>query len=370
MAAGADEKTEEPTDKKKRDARKKGNIPKSKDFSAAAFLLVAITALKYLGPWMAHYTGIFFTKVLEDQFGVLEIPEGKEIIPHLIDWFLWLAMLAAPFLAIVFFTAYVVDLFQVGFLFTTETLKLDFQKLNPVAGLKRMFALRNLVMLAMNIAKLLAVFGVAWWTVAGEVQNVLSMVEMETAGMFIYATEHVLSLAQRLAILLFALGYADWRWQKYKHNKDLKMTKQEIKEEYKQMEGDPTVKQKRRQKQMELAQRRMMQEVPQAEVVVRNPTHFAVAIRYKPDMEAPVVVAKGKDHMALQIIEIAREAKVPCVENPPLARELYKKVEVGDKVPPELYEAVAELLAFVYTTNEKMRAAASYIAPPRTAPAF
>ncbi len=361
-AGGGEEKTEEPTEKKKRDARKKGNIPKSKDFSAAAFLLVAITALKYLGPWMAHYTGIFFTKILEDEFGVLDIPEGKEIIPYMMHWFLWLAMLAAPFLAIVFFTAYVVDLFQVGFLFTTETLKLDFNKLNPVAGFKRMFAVRNLVMLAMNIAKLCAVMGVAWWTILGEVQNVLAMVEMETAGMLIYATDHVLSLAQRLAILLFALGYADWRWQKYKHNKDLKMTKQEIKEEYKQMEGDPTVKQKRRQKQMELAQQRMMQEVPQAEVVVRNPTHFAVAIRYKTEMKAPVVVAKGKDAIALKIIEVAREAKVPCVENPPLARELYKKVEIGDEVPPELYEAVAEILAFVFKTNNSM-GTAGYMQP-------
>ncbi len=362
MAAGGEEKTEEPTEKKKRDARKKGNIPKSRDLSAASFLLVAILSLKYIGPWASHHMKIFFIKMLEDQFGVLEIPEGKEIIPYLLDWCLWLVMLSAPFLVIMFITAYVVNLFQVGFLITGEPLKLDFNKLNPVSGLKRMFALRNLVMLVMNVAKLCAVMGVAWWTVYGEVQNVLTMVEMETAGMFLYATEHVLALAQKLAILLAVLGYADWRWQKYKNNKDLKMTKQEIKEEYKQMEGDPTVKQKRRQKQMELAQQRMMQEVPQAEVVVRNPTHFAVAIKYKPDMKAPVVVAKGKDKMALQIIDIAREAKVPCVENPPLARELYKKVEIGDEVPPELYEAVAEILAFVFKTGNKM-GMAGYLAP-------
>ncbi len=367
MAAGAEEKTEEPTDKKKRDARKKGNIPKSKDLSAAAFLLVAITSLKYLGPLTADYTKVFFEKVLDDQFSVLEIPRGKEILPHLMEW---LVLLCGPFLAIVFFTAYVVDLFQVGFLFTTETLKLDFKKLNPVAGFKRMFALRNLVMLAMNIAKLAAVMGLAWWTIMGEVENVLAMVEMETVGMLKYAAEHVLALAQRLAILLFVLGYADWRWQKYKHNKDLKMTKQEIKEEYKQMEGDPAVKQKRRQKQMELAQQRMMQEVPQAEVVVRNPTHFAVAIKYKPDMKAPVVVAKGKDHLAMQIIEVAREAKVPCVENPPLARELYKKVEIGDEVPPELYEAVAEILAFVYRANNSMGTAGHPRPQPQPALAY
>ena len=366
-AGGGGEKTEEPTEKKKRDARKKGNIPKSRDLSAAALMLIAITLLKYLGPWMAHYTKIFFIKMFEEQFGVLEIPEGKEVIPYAINWFMWLALLSAPFLVLVFIGAYAVNLFQVGFLFTTEPLKLDFKKVNPVSGLKRMFSVKNVVMLVMNLAKMAVVMGVAWATVIEEVQNVLTMVEMDTAGMFIYSTDHVLSLAQKLAILLMILGYADFRYQKWKHNKDLKMTKQEIKEEFKQMEGDPMVKQKRRQKQMELAQNRMMQEVPQAEVVVRNPTHFAVAISYKTGMAAPLVVAKGKDKLAEQIIAVARENRIPTVENPPLARELYKKVEVGDQIPEELFAAVAEILASVMDVEKKSRMMQSLAGEPAPA---
>ncbi len=353
MSAGGEEKTEEPTGHKLSEARKQGNIPKSRDLAAAMLSLVAINLLKYIGPWMSEHMMIFFEKMIGVDMGVLEIPERKELIPYAIDWMLWLLLLSGPFLGLMFVAAYLVHYYQVGWLITTEPLKLNFNKLNPVAGFKRIFSLSNVVMLIMNLAKLSVIMAVAWWTVLSEVQNVIGMVEMETAGMFIYSTEKVMALAQTLAILLMALGFADFYYQKYKNNKDLKMTKQEVKEEYKQMEGDPQIKGKRRQKAMELAQKRMMQEVPQAEVVVRNPTHFAVAIKYKPDMEAPQVVAKGKDLQAQKIIDIAREAGVMLVENPPLARELYAKVEIGAFIPSELFTAVAQILAEVYRAKQR-----------------
>jgi flagellar biosynthetic protein FlhB len=178
---------------------------------------------------------------------------------------------------------------------------------------------------------------------------------METEGNLVYIVDRVLNLARNLALILLALGIVDFYYQKRKHHTDLKMTKQEVKEEYKQSEGNPEIKQKIRQKQREAAIKRMMGEVPQAEVVVKNPTHFAVAISYKPGMERPVVVAKGQDKLAFKIIEVARQAGVPTWENPPLARQLYKMVEVGGAIPEELFEAVAGILAAVLDAEKKKR---------------
>ena len=355
MAAGAEEKTEQPTAKKKGDARKKGNIPKSRDLSAALMLLAAIKTLEYVGPYMAERIRDFTVKIIHEDMPNLSIPVRQEIIPYAMGWVLWLVYILAPYMLLVTVAAYVVNYIQVGWLITTQPLKINLSKLNPVSGLKRLFSTRNLVMLVMNLAKMFVIMGVAWSTVYFEVQNVLVMLDMETAGTFLWTTERVLGLAERLAILLMALGIADFYYQKWKNNKDLKMTKQEVKEEFKQMEGDPKVKQKRRQKQMEMAMQRMMQEVPQAEVVVRNPTHFAVAISYKPGMAAPVVVAKGKDRSAERIIEAAREHRIPMVENPPLARELYRKVEIGDEIPEELFATVAEILSSVMDAEKKRK---------------
>ena len=349
-----EDKTEEATDHKKRETRKEGNVPKSKDLAAAMLFLAGVLLLKYLGPWMSRQTMLFFEKMLRVDIAALDVPEKKEVIPLMLDWFLWLLLILGPFLAILFIAAYLVHFYQVGWLITTKPLAFKLSKLNPISGLKRIFSLSNIVMLLMNLAKLGVIMGMAWATVIAEVQNVLGMVEMEVAGMFIYSTDKVISLAIKLAIILGVLGYIDFKYQQYKHAKNIRMSKQEIKEEYKQQDGDPMIKQKRRQKQMEMAQNRMMQEVPQAEVVVRNPTHFAVALSFKPEMDAPVVVAKGKDKIALQIIEIARENRVPLVENPPLARELYKKVEIGDVIPPEFFEVVAQLIASVMTQEKRL----------------
>ncbi len=316
--------------------------------------LSGLLILKYIGPWIARNMMIFFEKMILVDMGTLDIPEKKEIIPFALDWLLWLGLLAGPFLLMLAVAAYLVHYYQVGFLITTKPLRINLNKLNPINGIKRLFSVKNLVMLAMNSAKLSVVMYVAWIAVSAEVQKVLGMVEMEVAGMFIHTTDTVLNLAIDLSILLAVLGYIDFKYQKHNHAESIKMSKQEIKDEFKQQDGDPKIKQKRRQKQMELAQQRMMQEVPQAEVVVRNPTHFAVALSFKPEMEAPVVVAKGKDKIALRIIDIAREHRVPLVENPPLARELYKKVEVGEAIPPEFFEVVAQLIASVMTQEKRL----------------
>ncbi len=345
---GSGEKTEEPTAKKLRDARERGNVPKSKDLTGALGLIGGILALKYGGFFMAEYLMTFTVKILTIDLPTLDVPFRKEIIPYAVDWFLWLLIVLIPFLALVFVAAIIANVIQTGLLFTTHPLKLDLNKLNPVSGFKRLFSVKNIVMLLMNIAKLAIIMPIAWHTIFTELQSVIVIVEMEAPGTFIMMCRVVLDLALKLAVLLFILGVIDYWYQKQKYIKDLKMTKQEIKEEYKQMEGDPKVKQKRRQIQMQMAQQRMMNEVPQAEVVVRNPTHFAVALSYKPEtMAAPVVVAKGKDRIALKIIEAARDARVPTISNPPLARQLFKMAEVGEEIPAELFPAVAEILAFV-----------------------
>lgn len=349
-----DDKTEEATSHKQQEVRKEGNVPKSRDFSSALLTLAGISILRYLGPWMAWYVKLFFEKMLGEAVGTLDVPKDKELFALALQWIMWLALLTLPFLIILAILAYLINLYQVGFLFTTKPLQLKLNKINPISGIKRLFNVSNIVMLLMNMGKLAIILSVAWYTVIGEVQNVLGMVEMEVAGMFIYSTDKVLALGQKLSIILAVLGYIDFWYQKRKHAKNIRMSKQEIKEEFKTMEGDPMIKNKRRQKQMELAQQRMMQEVPQAEVVVRNPTHFAVALSFKPDMPAPMVVAKGKDKIAEQIIAVATQNRVPLVENPPLARELYKKVEIGDAIPPEFFEVVAQLIASVMTEEKRL----------------
>lgn len=355
-----EDKTEEATAHKKQETRKDGNIPQSKDLSSAMLFLAGLYILKYLGPWIAWNTTAFFEKTISVDMGTLDIPERKDIVALAFDWLLWLGLLIGPFLLILAVAAYLVHYYQVGFIITTKPLRINFNKLNPISGIQRLFAVRNLVMLLMNMAKMSVILYVAWLAVSVEVQNVIGMVEMEVAGMFVRTTDTVLDLAIRLSLILAVLGYIDFKYQQHNHAKNIRMSKQEIKDEYRQQDGDPKIKQKRRQKQMEMAQQRMMQEVPQAEVVVRNPTHFAVALSFKPEMEAPVVVAKGKDNIALHIIEIAREHRVPLVENPPLARELYKKVEVGDAIPPEFFEVVAQIIASVMTEEKRLEHAKKF----------
>ncbi|MDR0362381.1 MAG: flagellar biosynthesis protein FlhB [Planctomycetota bacterium] len=355
MSAGGGEKTEQPTAKKRRDARRNGNIAKSRDLAAAMQLVGAIALLRYGGWFMAERMYQFTLKMLEFDFPYLETPERKELLAYALDWAVRLAIIILPFMFLLALIAYLANYYQVGFLFTTKPLAIKFNKLNPVNGLKRVFSTKNIVMLAMNLAKLAIILPIAWYTVISELQNVMILIDMEPIGTFVYATRTVLDLALKLAVILFMLGVADYWYQKRKHTESIKMTKQEVKEEYRQMEGDPKIKQKRRQVQMQQAMQRMMGEVPQAEVVVRNPTHFAVAISYKPEMTEPVVVAKGKDKLAERIIAIARESRVPTVENPPLARELYRLVEVGDPIPEKLFTAVAEILASVMDAEKRQR---------------
>jgi flagellar biosynthesis protein FlhB len=246
------------------------------------------------------------------------------------------------------------NLFQTRFLFSTEPLKPDFNRLNPIQGFKNIFSQKAFVGLIKNLVKLGLVGYVSWRTVViGQLKPIVRASSMATGKLLSFFTGLMGELLVNVAILMFVLGMADYLYQHYDYKKGLRMTKQETKEEYKAMEGDPRFKQFRRQKQKQLAEQRMMQRVPEATVVITNPTHYAVAVRYDASRDAaPLVVAKGLDLVAENIKKIAKAHEIPMIENRELARRMYRESEIGDEVPVMLYQAMAEILAMVYTLKK------------------
>ncbi len=264
-------------------------------------------------------------------------------------------IIVAPILAIGFAIAFITDIAQVKWKPTLEPMKPKFSKLNPLKGMKKFFSLNALVELIKSIAKIGLILYVCYnylkdkWPILLNLYDVTLMQALELIAVI------VTDLGIRVALLYMLIAFADFAYQRIKFKNDMKMTKQEVKEEYKQQEGDPQVKNKIRQKMRESSMRRMMQELPQADVVITNPTHYAVAIKYDPEVaDAPLVIAKGENYLAARIKEVARENKIEIVENKPLARMLYANVDIGQAVPPELYQAVAEVLAFVYQLQGKI----------------
>jgi flagellar biosynthetic protein FlhB len=254
-----------------------------------------------------------------------------------------------PIFAVAFLTGLITGYSQVGFLFTTKTLQIKLNRLNPLSGLKRIFSVRSLTELIKSIFKIVVVGIIGFSYLKGEVVNMLKTMDMDVVSIAAYIGVTATNVAIRMCIALLVLGVLDYGYQWWEYEKNIRMTKQEIKEEYKQTEGNPEIKSKIKQKQRQISLRRMMQSVPEADVVITNPTHYAVAIKYDIKIsDAPVVLAKGQDYMALKIKEKAKENGIEIVENKSLARALYSTVEIGEKIPPDLYQAVAEVLAFVY----------------------
>ena len=361
MADDSDDKTEEPTQKRITDSRKEGQVGKSQDLSASLILLCGVIFLWYLGPWIEDTIGSAIVRIITEEIPNTLAPEAQDIDGILITALEFCAYAVAPFLSLIVMVAVIVNVYMVGLTISWETLEIKFDKLNPVNGIKQLFSAKKFVMLLMNMAKILVIMLVAYHFFAGIYGDSVVLSFLEHRSILKYVIENVWEIAFRMALVLFILGIVDFIYQKWKHNESLKMSKQEVKDEHKNAEGDPEVKGKRRQKMFELAQQRMMQEVPDAEVVVRNPTHYAVALRYKPDMQAPEVVAKGKNNIAMKIIEQAKDANVPVWQEPWLARQLYQ-LELGDTVPPELFQAVADILAHVL--DESKRAAFKNKKPP------
>lgn len=353
------EKTEPATQKKLDDARKKGQVAKSREITNGLELLALFLILKL---WVGHM-GVQFLDVFNNVYS--KIPEivvfwqgtmpQREVRILLRQMAFQVLIIIAPILAIGFLIAFVTDVAQVKWKPTLEPMKPKLSKLNPLKGFKKFLSLNALVELVKSIAKIGLILYVCYIYLKDKWPILLNLYDLTLMQALQLIAETVTDLGIRIALLYMLIAFADFAYQKIKFKNDMKMTKQEIKEEYKQQEGDPQIKNKIRQKMRESSMRRMMQELPQADVVITNPTHYAVAIKYDPKVaDAPLVIAKGEDYLAARIKEVARENKIEIVENKPLARMLYANVDIGQAVPPELYQAVAEVLAFVYQLQGKI----------------
>ena len=345
------EKTEEPTPKKIEDAKKEGNVPKSQDVSSFLTLLVAVVATFALLP--------LIQKHLFDLYIYYHSLMGRELDKELIFeiGFVTLKELAITVLPLAFIVALsgiIAGVLQFGFIFTTKPLEPKLSKIDPIKGLGKLFSLKKLIEGFKITAKVAIVFVVAFIFLISFIKELPSVVHFSLSPQLLWLRDKIIILSVVMLIIFFVMALIDLLIVRFQYFKDLRMSKQEIKDEHKQMDGDPQVKARIKKIQMEMAQKRMMQNIPQADVVITNPTHYSVAIRYDKEKEdAPTVVAKGVDHLALKIREIARENLIQIVENPPLARELYRACEIDEQIPQNLYKAVAEVLAYIYQTQQR-----------------
>jgi len=353
MPGGKDqEKTEPATPKRLEDAKKKGQLAQSKEIPSTLVLLAGILVFYFFG----SNIGQNLQEIMGDLFGGLGGQEltNTSIYNLLLNILGRVGLLLSP-LMLVFLAAGVVgNVLQNGFLFTLEPLTPKFSKLDPVKGLTKLFSAQSLVELIKSIAKIAIVGYVAFLTVKEEQENLLPLMMMEPVNILAYIGKVSLKICIRTLWVLVPLVALDYAFQRWNHSKSLRMSKQEVKDEFKQREGDPLVKGRIRSIQREMAKRRMMDEVPKADVVITNPTELAVALHYdRAEMPAPKVVAKGAGFIAERIREIAMEHGVPIVEDKPLAKSLFKLVEVGQFLPSNLYKAVAEVLAYVYRLKNR-----------------
>ena len=349
------EKTEEPTSKKLQDARKKGQVAKSQDFTMAVSLLTFFFALKlYVGilgnGLMEQFSG-FYHK-LSDSSNEFTLQTACVLVGEV---FKEIIILAGPFFIILIVVAIITLIMQVKWKVSFEPMKPDFNKFNPVSGMKRLFSKDKLVELALSIAKIAVMVFVVYDFLKDKWNLVFDMYHYSLPQAIALIGDIIIDIGLRISLFFFIISIADVMYQKWKFHEDMKMTKQEVKDEYKQAEGDPKVKSQQRNRMRQASQRRMMQELPKADVVITNPTHLAVAIQYdKEKYDAPIVLAKGADYLAQRIKDVAREHDIEIVENKPLARMLYHNVELGQQIPPELYQMVAEVLAYVYGLKGKL----------------
>lgn len=356
--AGGD-KTEPATEKKLSDARKEGQVAKSREVANGLGLLGVFLILKvWVGNMGTRLLAIFslvYNKIPEIVvFWNGDMPV-RDISVIFREVMLDILMIIIPVLLIGFLIAFISDVAQVGWRPTSKPMQPKLSKLNPASGFKKIFSANSIVELIKSIAKIGLVGYISYSYIIDKIPLLLTLYDMPLMQGVQLAADTVITLGIRISAIYMVIAAADFAYQKFKFKKDMRMTKQEVKDEYKQSEGDPQIKGKIRQKMQEASRRRMMQNLPQADVVITNPTHFAVAVKYDTKIsDAPVVIAKGEDYMAAKIKEAAKEYGIEIVENKPLARMLYANVDIGQAIPPELYQAVAEVLAYVYHLQGKI----------------
>lgn len=351
MAADEQEKTEEATSKKIEDARREGNVPKSQDAAAVVTLLIGFVVVLFLIGFVSERIMNLY-RYYQDFIGtefdikILQTITIKTIIEVVI--------MILPIVLTIMIAGILGNIMQFGFIFTTKPITPNLSKIDPIKGLKNLFSMKKLIESVKIVLKVGIVFGIAFVFLLKFMTELPKVELYDMASQLIWLREKAIILAAIVIIAFIFIGILDVLLVRFQYFKSLRMSKQEIKDEYKQMEGDPQVKGRIRRMQMEAARRRMVQDVAGADVVITNPTHYAVALRYDSSKEAaPRILAKGVDFLALRIKEIAYENGVLVYENPPLARELYKLCEVNDMIPRELFEAVAQVLSFVYASNKK-----------------
>ncbi|MCR5720090.1 MAG: flagellar biosynthesis protein FlhB [Lachnospiraceae bacterium] len=353
------EKTEPATQKKLDDARKKGQVAKSKEVAVAFTMLALFITLKVwigiMGPLMMGLFKDFYGYIPGMISGIGGDMNHSDMRVVFVRLILFSLLLMAPMLLVGFVVSFISDIIQVGWKVANEAMKPKFNKLNPISGFKRIFSINSVVELIKSLAKIFLISYVIYSYLKTRTVILLHVYDLTLMQTLNILKDTVINLGIRISLVYMIIALADFIYQKLKFKKDMRMTKQEVKEEYKQQEGDPQVKGKIKQKMQQASMRRMMAELPKADVVITNPTHYAVAIRYDGEVDdAPRVIAKGEDYLAARIKEKAKEYDIEIVENKPLARQLYANVEIGETVPTELYQAVAEVLAFVYHLKGKV----------------
>jgi flagellar biosynthetic protein FlhB len=355
MADDSGDKTEAPTPRKRQEARDQGKIARSRDIGTAVLIIGSMMLLKSYGPGVVAMLRMLVEEMLGPQAmadttasGAL-LDSSRSVIA--------MGMALAPLLIGMVLMVVIADILQVGLVFNGKRLQPNLAALNPFKGVGRLFGKGvKPIQGAISLAKMAVVTLVAYSAINDRLPQILMAQQLEFLQIFGLGAEVVYSIGIRIGVMLLILAIVDYAYQRYRIEQELKMTKQEVKDEMRRMDGDPRIKQRRRQLAQQMMKEQLKRDVPTADVIVTNPTHFAVALKYDADsMHAPRVVAKGQDFMAQRIREIAIANGIPILERPPLARALHKLVQVGQEIPEQYYSAVAEILAYVYELSGKMR---------------
>lgn len=343
----SEEKTEQATPKQKREARDKGQVAKSDDLNTALILLSGVLLTLFFGGALIAQMkdtmamlckNLYYEDFNADTFRTLIMDISFKNLDTVL-----------PLMGGVMIVGLIASYSQVGINFSHKSIVPDFKKLNPISGVKNLVSRKSLVKVVMSLVKLSIMSGVAYVSIKKDIEPLLELISMRTEAIFSAASGLIFAITLKITIIMLILAFLDLLYQRWQHKKDLMMTKNEVKQETKQSEGDPLIKSRIKAVQREMSNKRMMQEVPEADVVVTNPTHYAVALKYDATtMESPKVIAKGVDLIALKIREIATKNNIPIVEDRVLARVLYSTIELGGEVPPKLYQAVAKILSYVY----------------------
>ncbi len=346
LFASSEEKTEEATPHRKQEARKKGQVARSSDLNGAVVIMAMILFLYFTRGYFYDNLMVFIQHIFSEELLVsFDDAQLLRLYKLILNSYLRLML---PVFAIAVVSGLLVNFLQIGFMFSPEAIKPKASNINPIEGFKKMFSKKSLVEMCKALFKIVIVGLVVFNIIKTRFQKLFFLPDMDISAIVAYIGQLVFQIALGACLIFIIIAMLDFIFQKWEHKENLKMSKYEVKQEMKQTEGDPQLKSKLKEKQRQMAMGRMMESVPEATVVVTNPTHFAIALKYEDGMEAPTVLAKGADYLAKKIKEKAEENKVPIVENKNIARTLYKNVEIGEHIPVELYQAVAEILAALY----------------------